>query len=155
MKNILNTPGFLGTHASLVSDLTLVLIVFTAVLFSIGWQLARHKHYEIHRWVQTVAASINAIVVLIVMIRSFIVHILPGIPGKLLQGDYAVTTLHAVVGAIGLLLGVFVVLRGNKLVPKALRFRNYKPFMRTSYSLYMLATLIGVIVYVEAFVLGI
>jgi uncharacterized membrane protein YozB (DUF420 family) len=155
MNNFLNLPGFLGTHASNLSDLTLVLILFTAVLFTIGWQLARHKQYGIHRWVQTTAASINAVVVLGVMIRSFITHILPGIPGRLLQGDYAVTTLHAIVGAIGLLLGVFVVLRANGLVPKALRFKNYKLFMRMSYGLYMLATFLGVIVYIEAFVLGI
>jgi uncharacterized membrane protein YozB (DUF420 family) len=131
------------------------LILFAAILFTIGWQLARHKHYEIHRWVQTVAASINAIVVLGVMINSFVTHILPGIPGKLLEGDFGVTTVHAVIGSIGLLLGVFIVLRGNELVPKALRFNNYKLFMRTSYTLYMLATFIGVIVYIEAFVLGI
>jgi uncharacterized membrane protein YozB (DUF420 family) len=56
---------------------------------------------------------------------------------------------------IGLLLGIFVVLRGNQLVPKSLRFKNYKPFMRTSYTLYMAATLLGVIVYFLAFVLGI
>jgi len=155
MKYYLSLPGFLGTHAINLSDLTLVLILFTAVLFTIGWQLARHEHYEIHRWVQTGAASVNAMVVLGVMINSFITHILPGIPGKLLQGDYGVTTVHAIIGAIGLVLGVFVVLRGNKLVPKALRFKNYKLFMRTSYTLYMLATFIGVIVYIEAFVIGI
>ena len=65
------------------------------------------------------------------------------------------TTIHALVGLAALLLGVFVVLRGNGLVPKALRFKNYKLFMRTAYVLYMLATLLGVIVYVLAFVLGI
>lgn len=155
MINFLNLPGFLGTHATVLSDLTLVLILFTVILFTVGWQLARHKRYKIHRWVQTSAVIINAIVVLGVMINSFVTHILPGIPGKLLQGDYGVTTLHAVVGSIGLLLGVFVVLRANKLVPKSLRFKNYKLFMRTSYALYMVATLLGVVVYVEAFILGI
>jgi uncharacterized membrane protein YozB (DUF420 family) len=48
-----------------------------------------------------------------------------------------------------------VVLRANKLVPKRLRFKNYKRFMRTSYALYMLATLLGVVVYLEVYVLGI
>jgi uncharacterized membrane protein YozB (DUF420 family) len=57
-----------------------------------------------------------------------------------------------VVGAIGLVLGLFVVLRGNELVPKSLRFANYKLFMRASYALYMLATLVGVIVYVIVYV---
>jgi uncharacterized membrane protein YozB (DUF420 family) len=89
------------------------------------------------------------------MIRSFAIHILPGIPGKLLQGDYGVTTVHAVVGMIGLLLGLFVVLRGNELVPISLRFKKYKPFMRTAYALYMLATFLGVIVYAEVYIFGI
>jgi uncharacterized membrane protein YozB (DUF420 family) len=155
LNYLLNLPGFLGTHALFLSDLTLILILLTALLFTIGWQLARHKHYQAHRWVQTVTAILNAIVVLAVMIRSFIVHILPGIPGKLLQGDYGVTTVHAIVGMVGLLLGIFVVLRGNELVPKSLRFKKYKLFMRTAYILYMLATLIGVIVYTEAFIIGI
>lgn len=155
MINFINGPGFLGTHAPFISDLTLILILITAILFTIGWQLARHKHFEAHRWVQTSSATLNAIVVLVVMIRSFVLHILPGIPAKLLQGDYAVTTVHALVGATGLLLGIFVVLRGNGLVPQALRFKKYKPFMRTAYALYMAATLLGVIVYTEAFIIGI
>jgi len=155
MINFLDQPGFLGTHAPFISDLTLILILLTAILFTIGWQLARHKHFEAHRWVQTTTACLNAVVVLVVMIRSFIVHILPGIPGKLLQGDYAVTTVHALVGATGLLMGIFVVLRANGLVPKSLRFKKYKPFMRTAYALYMTATLLGVLVYTFTFILGI
>jgi uncharacterized membrane protein YozB (DUF420 family) len=155
MQSTLNGPGFLGTHAPFVSDLSLVLTVLTAVLFTLGWQLARLGHYAAHRWVQTTAAALNTNIVLAVMVSSFVKHILPGIPGKLLQGDYGITTIHAVVGTIGMLLGVFVVLRANGLMPRALRFSNYKLFMRTSYSLYMLATLLGVTVYVLAFVLGI
>jgi uncharacterized membrane protein YozB (DUF420 family) len=89
------------------------------------------------------------------MTGSFLIHIFPGIPAKLLEGSYGVTAVHAFVGLVGLLLGVFVVLRGNKLVPRALRFANYKAFMRVSYVLYMAATLIGVVVYVVAFVYGI
>jgi uncharacterized membrane protein YozB (DUF420 family) len=131
------------------------LILLTAVMFTVGWQLARRKHYELHRWLQTAAASLNAFVGIFVMINSFVTHILPGIPGKLLEGDYGVTTIHAVVGTIGLLLGIFVVLRANGLVPKGLRFKNYKLFMRTSYALYMLAALLGVIVYFEVYVFGI
>jgi len=155
MGNNLTGSGFLGTHAPFISDLTLILILLTAILFTIGWQLARHKHFDAHRWVQTSSATLNALVVLSVMINIFIVHILPGIPGKLLTGDYAVTTIHALVGTCGLLLGIFVVLRANKLVPISLRFKNYKRFMRTSYALYMLATLLGVIVYLEVYVLGV
>jgi len=82
MNNFLNRPGFLGTHAPFISDLTLILILLTALSFTIGWQLARHKRYEAHRWVQTITVCLNAIIVLVAMVNSFVVHILPGIPGK-------------------------------------------------------------------------
>lgn len=155
MSDFLTTPGFLGTKATLRSDLTLVLILVTAILFTIGFILARRKHFTIHRWVQTNSVILNTLVVLISMVTSYIIHILPGIPAKLLKGDYAVTTLHGIIGAFALLLGVFVALRGNELVPHRLRFKNYKHFMRWAYSLYMLATLAGVILYVIVFVFGI
>jgi uncharacterized membrane protein YozB (DUF420 family) len=155
MTDFLTTPGFLGTKATLRSDLTLVLILISAILFTIGFILARRKHYTAHRWVQTTAVTLNTLVVLISMVTSYIIHILPGIPGKLAQGDYAVITLHAIIGAIAVVWGVFVALRGNNLVPKKLRFNNYKLFMRWAYGLYMLATLGGVIVYIIVFVFGI
>ena len=155
MQSFLSGPGFLGTHAPFISDLSLILTLLTAGLFTIGWQLARHGHFTIHRWVQTGAATLNAIVVVAFMITSFVKHILPGIPGKFLQGDYAVTTAHALVGSVGLLLGIFVVIRANELGPRALRFSNYKLFMRTSYALYMLATALGAVVYILVYVLGI
>ncbi len=154
IQALLTGPGFLGTRALLHSDLSLVLILLSAVLFTIGWRLAVGKKFTAHRWIQTSAAILNTIVVLVVMIASFIVYILPGIPGKLLEGTYGVTTLHAFIGALGLLLGVFVVLRANGLVPERLRFKNYKLFMRTSYILYMLATLVGVIVYITVYITG-
>ncbi len=155
MTNFLASPGFLGTGATLRSDLTLVLILVTALLFNIGFILARRKQFEAHRWVQTSSACLNALVVLISMVPSFTAHILPGIPMKLGTGDYAVTTVHALVGAIGLLFGIFVVLQGNNLVPKKIRIKRYKPYMRWAYSLYMLATLGGIIVYLSVFVLHI
>jgi uncharacterized membrane protein YozB (DUF420 family) len=155
MKEFFSRPGFLGTHAPMLSDLTLILTLLTAILFTIGWRLARRKRFEAHRWLQTATVCLNAVIVLTVMIRSFVVHILPGIPSRLLQGDFGVTTVHALVGMAGLLLGIFIVLRGNGLVPRRLHFNNYKLFMRTSYALYMLATLLGVVVYIEVYVLGI
>ncbi len=155
MSDFLTMPGFLGTKATLRSDLTLVLILISAILFNLGFILARRKQFTVHRWVQTSAVTLNTVVVLISMVTSYIIYILPGIPSKLGEGDYAVTTLHGVMGAIAMVLGVFVALRGNNLVPKKLRFNNYKLFMRWAYGLYMLATLGGIIVYIIVFVYGI
>lgn len=147
-------PGFLGTHATFGPDLALVLILISSTLFTIGWQLAVHRHYDVHRWVQTSAAIINASVVLVVMVGSFVGFTLPEISKNFAHPSVWVTTVHAAVGSITFLLGSFVVLRANKLVPNALRFKNYKLFMRTAYSLYMLATFIGIAVYVVTYMLA-
>ena len=146
-------PGFLGTRATFGPDLALVLILLSSTLFTIGWQLAVHKHYDVHRWVQSSAAVINAAVVLVVMVGSFLGFLLPQISTHLAQPPVWVALVHACVGTICFLLGTFVVLRANKLVPKAWRFKNYKLFMRTSYSLYMLTTFIGIAVYVVTYML--
>ncbi len=146
-------PGFLGTRATFGPDLALVLVLLSSTLFTIGWRLAVHKHFDIHRWVQTSAAIINASAVLAIMVGSFLGFVLPHLPARIAQPVTAITTFHAVIGTITFLLGVFVVLRANKLVPKALRFENYKLFMRTAYALYMLTTLIGITVYLVTYVL--
>jgi hypothetical protein len=146
-------PGFLGTRATFGADLALVLILISSTLFTIGWQLAVHKHYETHRWVQTSAAIINASVVLVVMVGSFWGFTLPEVSRNLVRPSVWVTVVHAFVGTVAFLFGVFVVLRGNKLVPKRWRFRNYKLFMRTAYGLYMFATLVGIAVYIVTYML--
>jgi uncharacterized membrane protein YozB (DUF420 family) len=151
VSSLLQGAGVLGTKAPFGTKASLIAMVLAAVLFTIGWRLAVHKRFEAHRWVQTAAVCLNAVPVLAWMIRFFVLYVLPEIPARLGQRSYAVTTVHALVGVVGLTLGVFVDLRGNELVPARLRFRNYKLFMRSSYALYMLATLTGVIVYVVAY----
>ena len=155
MRAWLAGPGFLGSNAPALSDVTLILILITAALFTLGRSLARRDRIQAHRWVQTTSALLNATVVLLVMVRAYLVHILPGIPASLGQGDYAVTTAHALVGATGLTFGLYVVLSANKVLPKSLRFHTYKPFMRAAYKLYMLATLLGVAVYALVYVFSI
>ena len=147
-------PGFLGTRATFGPDLALVLILISSTLFTIGWRLAVHKHYGIHRWVQTSAALINTLAVLAIMVGSFLGFVLPTLKAKFGQPVTTITTVHAVIGSITFLFGIFVVLRANKLlVPKAWRFENYKLFMRTAYALYMLTTLIGIAVYLVTYVM--
>ena len=155
MNNLFKGSGFLGTNAPLISDVSLILILVTAGLFTIGWRLAVRKRPESHRWVQTSAVILNTTVVLITMISSFVIFILPGIPEKLGEGSYGITTIHALVGLVSMLLGVYLVLGGNGLLPKRLRYTNYKLWMRTSYVLYMLATLMGVVIYIVVFVYGV
>jgi len=130
---------------------SLVVVVVAAVLLTVGWRLAARRRYQAHRWVQTTAACLNAALVAAWMIHSFVVNVWPAIPARLGQDSYAVATAHAVTGVIGVTLGSFVALRANELVPAPLAFRDYRLFMRTSYGLYLLATLTGVVLYFVAY----
>lgn len=152
MNEFLHQPGFLNTNANFAADMTLVLMLVIAALFTFGFYLARRRKYEAHRWVQTTAVLLNAILVLWMMILPFRDFVLRDQGGPRLPIFYAITVIHALIGAVAFPLGLFVMLRGNNLVPRALRFRNYKLYMRTAYALYMFATLAGVLVYLVWFV---
>lgn len=152
MTELLHSHGFLGTRANFAADVTLILGILVAALFTTGLVLARRKNYTAHRWFQTIAASLNAILVLWLMVLPFRDFVLADKGGPRLSIFYVMTTIHATIGACALLFGVFVALRGNELMLKPLKFRNYKFFMRLSYTLYMAASLAGVLVYLTWFV---
>jgi uncharacterized membrane protein YozB (DUF420 family) len=153
MTDLLHQPGFLGTSANWAADVTLLLSALVALLLTIGVVLAVRGQYRAHRWFQTGAATLNAVLVLWLMVlpfRDFVAP--PNNPALLPLSAIATTRIHAAVGALALVFGLYVTLSANKVIPKALRFNNYKAFMRVAYTLYMLATLIGLFVYITWFV---
>jgi plastocyanin len=139
--------GFLGTNASWLADLTLVLSLLVALILTVGVVMALRKRYNAHRWLQTAAVALNAVLVLVVMVGSFLRSVTPGIPLQVEQPYYYAAIIHGFVGVFAFVFGSYVALRGNELMPKALKFSAYKPYMRIAYSLYMLATGLGVWVY--------
>lgn len=152
MTELLHQPGFLGTSANWAADMTLLLSVLVAVILTIGAMMAVWGRYGIHRGLQTIGVTLNAVLVLWMMVLPFRDFIAPGIPGQLNETFYFVTTLHATFGFLALVFGVFVALRGNGLMIRPLRFNNYKLVMRISYTLYMVATFLGIWVYFTWFV---
>lgn len=153
MTEILHGPGFLGTAATFATDLTLTLSLLVAGLFTVGLFLAKRKNYGVHKWVQTSAVVTNLILVVWIMQVSYRTYILHDVGGPYQAIFYQVAKVHAAFGLLTLLLGIFVVLRGHELVPKFLRFNNYKLFMRTAYGLYMTTTLLGVALYYTWYVI--
>jgi uncharacterized membrane protein YozB (DUF420 family) len=139
-------PGLLGTRATMASDIILIGSILVAITLTIGVILAIRGRYENHRWVQTSAASLNVLLVL-TMIGSLLT-VDPAHNVGLPPIAFVLMPAHEFVGAAAVLFGVFVTLRGNELVPRRLKFSNYKRFMRIAYALYMAATLIGVGVYI-------
>src|SRR5262249_42904431 len=147
----MNGRGVLGTNASLLSDLSLLTGVGVAVLLTIGVALAIRKKFYPHRIVQSSAVSLNVLQVALVMVGSFTRSAAPGIPNRLNETYYTIALGHGLLGLSTLVLGVFIAVRANELLPPFLhflRFHNFKLFMRTAYVLYMLSTALGVGVYV-------
>jgi len=152
VTELFHQPGFLGTTANWAADMTLMLMLVIALIFSIGAWMAVRGKYGVHRLLQTTAVILNLILVLWMMVLPYRDFVAPGIPQRLNERFYSITTLHASLGLAALVLGLFVALRGNGLMIKPLRFNNYKLFMRISYGLYILATLVGIWVYFTWFV---
>jgi uncharacterized membrane protein YozB (DUF420 family) len=143
--------GFLGTNASALSDISLLLAIAVAILLTIGFIMAARNNIRAHRWFQTAAVLLNIAQVIIVMLPPFFRFVAPTLAAN--PGDPSVRTtgIHAFFGIIALVYGTYVMLTGNEILPEALRFKNYKPFMRAAYALYIIATLIGVGVYFAAY----
>ena len=139
--------ALLGVHATAKADRTLLLSGLILVMLLLGAVCAVKKRYAIHQWCQTVAVALNIALVFQVMTSSYDEAVRPRLSKHLTERFFVVTTIHAIVGIITLVMGLYMVLRGNDLVPKPLRFSNYKPWMRATLTLYVAQTLLGVWVY--------
>lgn len=139
--------ALLGVHATAKADRTLLLSGLILVMLLLGAVCAVRKRYVIHQWCQTMAVALNIALVFQVMASSYDEAVRPRLSKHLTERFFVVTTIHAIVGIITLVMGVYMVLRGNNLVPKRLRFSNYKPWMRATLVLYLAQTLLGLWVY--------
>jgi uncharacterized membrane protein YozB (DUF420 family) len=151
MVAYLDGTGFLGTHGSVGADLTLVAILVAFAMLTTGVVLARTGRYTAHRWVQTAAVILNAIPVVVWMIRSYWLYVRPDLPGNLSKSVDALTTVHAVAGVIGVVLGLFVIIRAGQLTARGESVARYKDWMRAAYVVYLIATVLGVWVYITLY----
>ncbi len=134
--------------------LTLAVTIVGLVALTVGWRLAVARRYTAHAFVQTGAVVAISATVVLWMIVSLVRNVLPEIPARLGQATYAVDTVHAAIGAVAAVFGVFVVLAAGKVLPVRLRFRAFRPFMRAAYGLYAVAAAGGVILFVVAYGAG-
>jgi len=147
----LGGAGFLRPHSSIGADLSLVIMIAAFVMLTIGVLLARSRRYQAHRWVQTAAVVLNAVPVVFWMIRSLWVNFLPGLPGSLSKTIDQVTAVHAVAGLIGVIIGMVVMIHANQLEARGEDLRHFKTPMRIAYTVYLIATALGIWVYIALY----
>jgi uncharacterized membrane protein YozB (DUF420 family) len=151
MFSYLDGAGFIISRSSMGADLSLVISIAAFVMLTVGVVLAKSKRYDAHRWVQTAAVVLNAVPVIFWMVRSFRLFILPDLPGNLSKSVDAITTVHAVAGLIGMVIGLFVMIRANQLEARGQSLSRYKNLMRVAYVVYLLATALGVWTYIAIY----
>ena len=139
--------GFLGTGATFGADVNLLAQVTMALALGGGAWFARRKYYFAHGCVQASVVAANLVFIVWVMLPSFTRQVAPQVPTGLSDRYYLVAVAHAIAGAGAELLGIYVVLVATKIVPAALRFKRYKPWMRTTLVLWWLAAALGFATY--------
>jgi uncharacterized membrane protein YozB (DUF420 family) len=145
--------GFVpGSRASLAADCVLLLEMVMGAALTLGVVFARRRRFRAHAWCQSMVVLLNVVVVSVYMLPSFRRAVEPVIPSRLGKSYYWLATAHGVSGIIAELLGVYILLAaGTQLLPKAIRFTQYKPWMRSAFIVWWLAILLGLLTYLRRY----
>ena len=137
--------GFLGTGATFGADLNLVVQLIMGTALIAGARLAKQKHYKAHGICQTTVLLLNLLMIGLVMGPSFQQQVKPALPKVLHRLYYKVAAVHAGLGITAELLGLYIVIvAGTNVLPRWLRFNNWKWWMRTELVLWTIVLLSGV-----------
>ena len=137
--------GFLGTGAPFAADLNLVAQLIMALALGGGAVLARKKRYTAHAICQTSVLLLNLIAIAWVMWPSFQKQVKLALPKVVHHWYYAAAAVHALFGMAAEVLGLYVALvAATKLLPRWLRFHNWKRWMRAELILWWVVVLTGV-----------
>lgn len=146
--------GFLGTSASMWSDLSLILTVVLGAVAVFGFTRARRKRFSTHCPLMATAALLNWLPVLVVMIPSWI-GVLTGAEALLRSEALAtgpwtnVPVFHGILGGVAQLLMTYTVTRMywiKRLPPDRAIW-----LMRTTLVLWLLTAIGGIVVYVVSY----
>jgi hypothetical protein len=140
----------LGTQATLVADLNLILQIFILALLAISLFEGRRRGMDRGRILVTAAVAINAVLIIAVMNPSFF-RILPFAlqnPGA--RGPRVVWP-HIVLGTLAELIGVYLAISTNLDSGRPLRLQpatlTTRATFRVMFLLWMAALALGLVIY--------
>jgi uncharacterized membrane protein YozB (DUF420 family) len=144
VSSSLPIKGFLGTGAPFYADVNLVVQLLMGGALVAGVLLAKQKRYRAHGICQTTVLLQNLWMIGLVMWPAFRRQLKPTIPRVLHTPYYAAPMIHAALGTTAELLGLYIVLvASTNVVPKWLRFQNWKRWMRTEFALWLVVVISG------------
>jgi len=147
------TQAIMRSAAPWSVDVVLLVEAAMGMVLLAGAVLARRRHYRAHAWCQSAVVLLNLVVIGSAMVPSFYSQLAPKIPQAVRKSYYAVATGHAALGVIAELAGLYIILAaGTNVLPKRLRLRNYRAWMRATLILWWVVLLLGVATYVRWYV---
>ncbi len=164
MNPYLQPPGFLGTGASLLADITLLAYILLIVPGMItGFVFARRgRHRPHHKFTMITITAVNWLLIIFLMLTAYRYDVAGNIASQPANARYLMPTIHAVLGLPAQLLATYIIyrmLREDSQVAAAKArgekgqqlsrywFKNAKPVMRVTIILWLLTALLGVFNY--------
>lgn len=141
---IISNEGFLGSGAPFSADINLVVQVAMGGALIAGTCLAKRSRYKAHAVCQTSVLLLNLGMIGLVMWPSFAQQLRPASAKAFHKWYYQAAIIHAVLGTIAEGLGIYIAaVAGTKIIPKRLRFANWKRWMRAELVLWMIVLVTG------------
>ncbi len=137
--------SFLGGGAPFSADLNLVVQAMMGGTLIVGACLARKGCYKAHAICQTSVLVLNLGMIGLVMWPSFLEQVKPVSVRALHKWYYQAAIIHGVLGTVAEVVGIYIVaVAGTTIIPKCLRFTNWKWWMRAELMLWIVVLLSGV-----------
>ena len=145
LSGLEGSRGFFGA-GPLIADANLILEVFLVAGITYGFLLARRGNIEAHQINQTTWVVLNIGLIALVMAGSM-EDVKFGKAAALANWRIAVTWLHAGLGTLTALAGLWIVMQMNNVLPRGLHVTAWKNLMRAAFAGYWLTGLLGFLTY--------
>jgi hypothetical protein len=133
--------GFFGP-GPLIADANLILEIFLVAGLSYGFLLARRGNIDAHRINQTTWVALNIGLIALVMAGSM-QDVKLARAADMANLRVGLTWLHAAIGTLTALSGLWIVLQMNDVLPRGLHVQSWKNLMRASFAGYWLTAIFG------------
>ncbi len=143
------TTGFLGTGASLASDISLLAYIFLIVpSMLLGFRYARRQIFAVHQLVMTAIVLVNWILFAYLMVASYSAGVAPKVPAGLNEPVYLLPSVHLIIGLIAQIIATILVAQMwlGPLVP--FRLEPIRNWMRLTLTLWLITAVLGIATYV-------
>ena len=142
--------GFLGTGASNVADINLIVQLVIVVLLVAGWIYGRNKRTKLHGQLMVMAVIVNGGAIALVMVPSLVLGF-GAITSNPLGPGPLVSVLHVIIGTVAWLTAAYLSWVW-RLKPETVECFKRKKWMKPVLYTWLAAAVLGVVFYVYYYI---